>query len=50
MLKLINLVFILILFSGCSYTTMRLMYSDAKVVYEDAHYVVHEIQDLEEGK
>lgn len=50
MLKLISLMFILIMFSGCSYATVRLMYSDAKVVYEDAHFVVHEIQDIKEGK
>ena len=32
-------------FAGCSYATLKLVYSDARVVYQDAHYVVHEIQE-----
>ena len=53
MKKLIILIGTMIMFSGCSMTTLELMYSDARVVYQDARYVVHEYQEIkrsEQGK
>ena len=34
-----------IMLNGCTAATWELMYSDARVVYKDAKYVVHEIQE-----
>ena len=31
--------------NGCTAATWELIYSDARVVYKDAKYVVHEIQE-----
>jgi hypothetical protein len=37
--------YIMVLFNGCTAATWELIYSDARVVYKDAKYVVHEIQE-----
>ena len=33
------------MFMGCTAATWELIYSDARVVYKDVKYVVHEIQE-----
>ena len=45
MIKTISLLLVGLIFSGCSYATVRLMYSDARVLYDDGKYVLHEIQE-----
>ncbi len=45
MFKLVSLMIILVMFTGCTAATWELIYSDARVVYKDAKYVVHEIQE-----
>ena len=45
MIKTISLLLVGLIFSGCTAATWELMYSDARVVYQDAKYVVHEIQE-----
>ena len=45
MIKLIGAIMAVVMFSGCSAATWELMYMDARVVYKDAKYVVHEIQE-----
>ncbi len=45
MKKVISLLVLAVMFSGCTMATWELMYSDARVVYQDAKYVVHEIQE-----
>lgn len=47
MVKLLATISIL-LFTGCStiqYSDVRKAYVDTKVVYQDAKYILHEIQD-----
>jgi len=39
----------LVMFSGCTAATWELLYSDARVVYQDARYVVHEIKEIKEA-
>ena len=34
-----------VMLNGCTAATWELIYSDARVVYKDAKYVVHEIQE-----
>ena len=50
MQKLISVIVILVIFSGCSIATLELIYRDTRVVYQDAKYVIHEFKDIEEGK
>ena len=45
MKKVISLLVLAMMFSGCTTATLELIYSDARVVYKDAKYVVHEIQE-----
>lgn len=45
MKKVISLLVLAMMFSGCTAATWELIYSDARVVYQDAKYVVHEIQE-----
>ena len=45
MIKIISLMALAIMLNGCTAATWELMYSDARVVYQDAKYVVHEIQE-----
>ena len=45
MIKLIGAIMVVVMFSGCTTATWELMYSDARVVYKDAKYVVHEYQE-----
>lgn len=45
MKKVISLLVLAMMFSGCTTATWELIYSDARVVYKDAKYVVHEIQE-----
>ena len=45
MIKLIGAIMTVMVFSGCTAATWELIYSDARVVYKDAKYVVHEIQE-----
>ncbi len=48
MKKVISLLVLAMMFSGCTAATLQLVYSDAKIVYQDARYVVHEIQQAKE--
>ena len=43
--KVFGLLMVGLVFSGCTTATWELMYMDARVVYQDAKYVVHEIQE-----
>ena len=45
MKKVISLLVLAMMFSGCTAATWELIYNDARVVYKDAKYVVHEIQE-----
>lgn len=45
MIKIVGSMIILVMFTGCTAATWELIYSDARVVYQDAKYVVHEIQE-----
>ena len=45
MKKVISLIILGFMISGCTAATWELMYMDARVVYKDAKYVVHEIQE-----
>ena len=45
MIKVISLMALAIMLNGCTAATWELIYSDARVVYQDAKYVVHEIQE-----
>ena len=49
-MKTVLIFMMMLMFQGCSYATMRLVYSDAKVVYEDARYIVHEIEQTKEAQ
>lgn len=44
-MKFIFMMLLILLLSGCSSTTWGLIYSDARVVYQDARYVVHEYHE-----
>lgn len=46
MKKVISLMVLAFMVSGCTATTWELMYMDARVVYKDAKYVVHEYQEV----
>lgn len=37
-----------VMLNGCTAATWELLYSDARVVYKDARYVVHEIREARE--
>ena len=50
MKKVISLLVLAMMFSGCTAATWELIYSDARVVYKDARYVVHEIQQAKEAQ
>ena len=45
MKKVISLMALALMLNGCTAATWELIYSDARVVYKDAKYVVHEIQE-----
>ena len=45
MIKLIGAIMAVMVLNGCTAATWELMYMDARVVYKDAKYVVHEIQE-----
>ena len=45
MKKVIGFMMLAFMFSGCTAATWELMYMDARVVYKDAKYVVHEYQE-----
>ena len=40
-----TLMILALMLNGCTAATWELIYSDARVVYQDAKYVVHEIQE-----
>jgi hypothetical protein len=44
-MKILLAMALALFFGGCTRATWELMYSDARVVYKDAKYVVHEIQE-----
>ena len=50
MKKLISLLMIVFIFTGCTEATWELMYRDARVIYQDTKYVIHEFKDVQEGK
>ena len=43
--KVFVLLMVGLVFSGCTTATWELIYMDARVVYKDAKYVVHEVQE-----
>jgi len=45
MIRVISLMALAIMINGCTAATWELIYSDARVVYKDAKYVVHEIHE-----
>ena len=45
MKKIVSLMALALMLNGCTAATWELIYSDARVVYKDAKYVVHEIQE-----
>lgn len=45
MKKVISLLVLAMMFSGCTAATWELIYSDARVVYQDAKYVIYEVQE-----
>ena len=45
MIKVIAILLMAVILNGCTAATWELIYSDARVVYKDAKYVVHEIQE-----
>ena len=45
MKRIVVLMVLALMLSGCTAATWELMYNDARVVYQDAKYVVHEIQE-----
>lgn len=51
MVKVISLILAVTIFSGCGvvYSDVKNAYVTAKVVYQDAKYVLHEIQDEREN-
>lgn len=55
-MRIVNLLLICLLFSGCSivYSDIKQAYVDAKVIYSDAKYVLYEVTDevenIKEGK
>lgn len=48
MKKIIFGIMAITMLSGCTSATWELMYQDARVVYKDAKYVVHEIHEARE--
>ena len=44
-MKILLVMALALFLGGCTRATWELMYSDARVVYQDAKYVVHEIQE-----
>mgnify|MGYP001770410617 CR=1 FL=1 len=44
-IKIVGILMVALMLNGCTAATWELMYSDARVVYKDAKYVVHEIQE-----
>lgn len=50
MIKVISLMVLAVMLNGCTAATWELIYSDARVVYQDAKYVVHEIQEAKEAQ
>lgn len=45
MKKVIGFMILALMLNGCTAATWELMYMDARVVYKDAKYVVHEYQE-----
>ena len=45
MKKIVSLMALALMLNGCTAATWELIYSDARVVYKDAKYIVHEIQE-----
>lgn len=48
MKKVVSLMALAFMLNGCTAATWELMYSDARVIYKDAKYVVHEIREAKE--